>query len=99
MRFLYFVTLFLSSMLFISPVTGTSEFALIPLGWFTMGDSLDGDPRHDAPPVNIYVSEFYMARHHVTWELWQDVRNWAISHGYTDIGIGGGRVLPILCIV
>lgn len=32
-----------------------------------------------------------MATHEVTWELWYDVRNWALNHGHTDIGPGGGK--------
>ena len=64
-------------------------FARIPAGWFTMGDSLDGNSI--APPVSVYVSEFHMARHHVTWELWNEVRNWAVNNDYTDIAAGGGK--------
>ena len=32
-----------------------------------------------------------MARHHVTWELWNDVRDWAVNEGYTDIATGAGK--------
>ena len=62
----------------------------IPEGEFTMGRT-SGDTDSDAPPVTVYVSEFYMAKHPVTWELWNEVRDWAFNHGYTDIGEGGGK--------
>jgi formylglycine-generating enzyme required for sulfatase activity len=65
-------------------------FSLISAGWFTMGRT-SGDTDPDAPPVNVHVSEFYMATHEVTWDLWNDVRNWAVNHGYTDIATGGGK--------
>lgn len=62
----------------------------IPGGEFTMGRT-SGDTDSDAPPVTVYASEFYMAKHPVTWELWNAVRDWAFNHGYTDIGEGGGK--------
>jgi formylglycine-generating enzyme len=64
-------------------------FVLIPVGSFTMGDSLDGSS--NAPAVNVYVSEFYMARHHVTWDQWNEVRYWAVNNGYTDLQDGAGE--------
>ncbi|MEX2607265.1 MAG: SUMF1/EgtB/PvdO family nonheme iron enzyme [Kiritimatiellia bacterium] len=74
--------------------------ARIPAGWFTMGRT-SGDTDEDAPPVNVYVSEFYMARTEVTWALWNDVRDWAVNHGYTDIapGFGKGATHPVLAVV
>ena len=67
-------------------------FALIPAGTFTMGDVNDGDPEGDAPPTNnVYVSAFYMAKYEVTKALWDEVRTWAISNGYTDLATGAGK--------
>lgn len=69
-------------------------FARIPAGWFTMGDANDGDPWADAPQVGVYVSEFHMATHEVTWELWNEVRTWAMNRPvipYPDIAAGGGK--------
>ena len=62
------------------------SFALIPAGSFTMGDSLDG--LSDTPTHSVQVSGFYMGKHEVSWQLWQEVRDWAASNGY-DIGSGG----------
>ncbi len=72
------------------PDPAPAGMARIPAGWFTMGRT-SGDTDGDAPPVNVYVSDFYMARHQVTWELWNEVRDWAVENGYTDIATGDGK--------
>jgi formylglycine-generating enzyme len=70
-----------------------SGMAFIPAGSFTMGDASDGDslalPLHTA-----YVSAFYMDRYDVTKALWDDVYNWAITHGYSfdNPGCWSGQV-------
>lgn len=55
------------------------EFALIPAGWFQMGDQ--SNPRVEEPderPVHsVYVSAFHMGKYEVTKELWDTVRAWA----------------------
>jgi formylglycine-generating enzyme required for sulfatase activity len=67
-----------------------SGMALIPAGSFTMGDSLDGDS--SALPLHtVYVSAFYMDKYDVTYSLWQQVYNWAITHGYTFDYVGSGK--------
>ncbi len=66
------------------------EFATIPAGEFTMGRT-SGDTDSNAPPVNVFVSEFHIARHQVTWQWWNNVRDWAEDNGYTDIDAGGGK--------
>jgi formylglycine-generating enzyme required for sulfatase activity len=63
--------------------------ALIPAGSFAMGDTLDGDS--NASPVTVNVSAFYMGKYEVTKALWDEVRNWALSNGYTDLAVGGGK--------
>ena len=72
------------------PVPGDADnFALIPAGSFTMGDSLDG--LSNAPMHEVQVSGFYMGKHEVSWSLWQEVRSWAAGNGY-DIGsVGSGK--------
>jgi sulfatase modifying factor 1 len=58
-----------------------SGMALIPAGWFTMGDTLDGES--DAAPTNIYVSQFYMDTNLVCCRLYQSVFNYATNQGYS----------------
>jgi formylglycine-generating enzyme required for sulfatase activity len=72
------------------PTTTPAGMALIPAGWFTMGDTLDGES--DATPTNIYVSAFIMDVNLVNYGLWTNVYDYAISQGYTinDEGANGG---------
>ena len=65
-------------------------FALIPGGNFTMGVT-SGDTDENAPPVDVYVSEFYMATHEVTKALWDEVLNWANINGYSGIYLARGK--------
>lgn len=63
-----------------------ADMELIPAGSFTMGDSLDGDI--NAPLVTVNLSVFYLGKHEVTKALWDEVRNWGLGNGYTDLGVG-----------
>ncbi len=68
-----------------------SDMALIPAGSFTMGRT-SGDTDMDAPPaVSVTVSAFYMGKYEVTKALWDEVRTWGLSNGYTDLRVGGGK--------
>jgi formylglycine-generating enzyme required for sulfatase activity len=62
---------------------------LIPAGAFTMGDSLDGTS--DAPTRTVTLDAFYMGKYEVTKAEWDEVRNWALSNGYTDLPEGLGK--------
>ena len=64
--------------------------ALIPAGSFTMGDSLDGSSSA-LPLHSVYVSAFYMDRYEVTKAFWDDVYQWAITHGYSFDNAGLGK--------
>ncbi len=61
---------------------------LIPAGSFQMGDALDGDAQ---PLHSVYVSAFYMDANLVSYALWQQVYQWACSHGYTFDHPGWGK--------
>jgi formylglycine-generating enzyme len=64
---------------------------LIPAGSFEMGDSL-GDGGADELPVHtIHIGAFLMDRYEVTWALWTQVRNWAITNSYTFTNLGDGK--------
>jgi len=73
-------------------------FALIPPGEFVMGDALDGD--QDAKPHKVSVSAFYMQKNLVTKAQWDEVRVWALQHGYTDLSEGLGKAAdhPVVMI-
>ncbi len=70
------------------PTTTPSGMALIPAGWFTMGDTLDGES--DAIPTNIYVSAFLMDVNLVNYGLWTNVYAYATSNNY-NFGHAGGE--------
>src|ERR1017187_3054032 len=72
------------------PTTTPAGMALIPAGWFTMGDTLDGES--DAIPTNIYVSAVVLGVTLVNYGLWTNVYAYAAGHGYNfvDAGVSGG---------
>ncbi len=78
-----------SSLGLITILTTPTDMALIPAGNFTMGDSLDGSS--DASPVTVNVSAFLMGKNEVTKALWDEVRTWGASNGYTDLAVGVGK--------
>ncbi len=64
--------------------------APIPAGSFQMDDTLDGSS-NALPLHSVYVSAFYIDRYEVTKMLWDDVRAWGLTHGYTDLTAGDGK--------
>jgi formylglycine-generating enzyme required for sulfatase activity/REP element-mobilizing transposase RayT len=66
-----------------------ADFALIPAGSFTMGDSLDGIS--DAPARTVTLDTFYIGKYEVTKAEWDEVRTWALSNGYSDLSTGAGK--------
>lgn len=73
----------------VEPTPVPANFALIPAGAFTMGDSLDGVG--DAPARTVTLDAFYMEKYEVTKAKWDDVRTWALSNGYSDLAEGAGK--------
>jgi sulfatase modifying factor 1 len=71
-------------------VTPLAGFSYIPPGSFTMGRT-SGDTDTTAPPVTVTVSGFYMQQMETTKALWDDVRTWGLSNGYTDLAVGAGK--------
>ena len=70
----------------LQPTTVPAGMALIPAGWFTMGDTLDGES--DAIPTNVYVSAFVMDVNLVNYGLWTSVYAYATSHNYNFVNAG-----------
>jgi len=65
--------------------------ALIPAGEFEMGDTFEEGSVVELPVHAAYVDAFYMDRYEVTKCLWDTVRAWGVSDGYTDLATGGGK--------
>ena len=58
-----------------------SNLVTVPGGTLPQGSGLAGQ----------VIRDFQIGKTEVTWAEWQEVRDWAISNGYTDLaGIGGG---------
>ncbi len=73
--------------------TAPAGMALIPAGSFTMGDTFGEGDSDEVPTHSVYVSAFFMDRTEVTKALWDDVYQWAITHGYSfDYGAQGKAV-------
>jgi formylglycine-generating enzyme len=70
-----------------------TDMVLIPAGSFTMGNCMGpGEGYSDELPLHtVYVSAFYMDRYEVTKALWDEVCQWAITHGYTFDYVGSGK--------
>jgi len=70
------------------PTTTPAGMALIPAGWFRMGDSLGDFDIGDANPTDIYVSAFFMDVNLVHYGLWTNVYAYAAGHGYNFVNAG-----------
>jgi formylglycine-generating enzyme required for sulfatase activity len=64
----------------------------IPAGSFTMGNSVAADTEVvDAKPVRVTVSAFYMDKYEVTKALWDGVKRWSTTNGYSYDYAGSGK--------
>ncbi len=43
----------------------------------------------------VSISSFNMDKYEVTYELWSDIRNWGLVHGYTDLALGRNGYNPV----
>lgn len=71
-------------------VESATAMVSIQLSAFTMGLT-GGDTDADAPPVEVTLSQFTIAKHETTKRLWDQVRTWGLSNGYTDLPVGVGK--------
>ncbi len=75
----------------------TAGMALIPGGSFTMGDTLNEGAADELPTHPVTLSAFYADKYEVTKALWDEVKTWAIGHGYSfdNDGAGLGSDYPV----
>lgn len=66
---------------------------LIPSGSFTMGDTFNEgyEQPSELPTHPVLVSAFYMDTCEVTKALWDEVKTWAVAHGYAFDHEGSGK--------
>ena len=72
----------------LNPLSG---MVLIPAGSFTMGDTFNEGYSDELPTHTVFVSAFNMDRYEVTKALWDEVYQWAITHGYDFDFAGSGK--------
>ncbi len=65
-------------------IIADDEFSLIPSGSVTLGTT-SGDIVQQDPNVSISTSEYYIHQTEITQFKWDNVRNWALKNGYTDM--------------
>ncbi|MBF0508024.1 MAG: SUMF1/EgtB/PvdO family nonheme iron enzyme [Deltaproteobacteria bacterium] len=65
-----------------TPVHQPSKMVLIPDGEFNMGDPYKEGDKNELPVHKVFVSPFYMENYLVTGKQWEEVYNWAKTHGY-----------------
>jgi formylglycine-generating enzyme required for sulfatase activity len=65
--------------------------ALVPAGSFSMGDSFGEGASNERPVRQVTVSAFYLGKAEVTKGEWDEVKDWASGHGYTDLSAGEGK--------
>ena len=75
-----------------APVLPPPEgMVLIGAGEFEMGDSFNEGYTGEDPVHAVWVDAFYMDRYEVTKGLWDAVRTWATSNGYSDLVARSGK--------
>lgn len=68
------------------------NMVLIPAGSFQRGDVSNDYPGNDEHPVqSVSVSAFYMDKYEVTKSLWDSVKSYATTYGYTFSNTGFGK--------
>jgi formylglycine-generating enzyme required for sulfatase activity len=61
----------------------------IPAGSFQMGDPFSEGYLDERPVHTVVLSAYRIGETEVTWGQWQEVRDWAVNNGYTDLaGVG-----------
>jgi formylglycine-generating enzyme required for sulfatase activity len=60
--------------------TASPPMIAIPTGVFQMGNN-DSDTA--MPAHLVYISNYYLSKYEVTFELWDSVKKWAIANGYS----------------
>jgi sulfatase modifying factor 1 len=57
-----------------------------------------GGTFHEAFPRSTQIATFHISKYEVTWREWQEVREWSISNGYSDlanVGMGSAGDHPV----
>lgn len=66
-------------------LTISTDLVQVTGGTFQMGSASAYD---ETPVHSITLGAFSIDKTEITYEMWTDVRNWGLSHGYTDLPTG-----------
>lgn len=66
------------------------SFKTIPGGVFSMGRT-SGDSDADAPPIIVTTGSFLLQKSETSQSEWNELRDWALVNGYTDLPLGSGK--------
>lgn len=74
--------------------TAPPNMALIPAGFFQMGDTFSEGLSSERPVHPVYLPAFYMDKYEVTKSFWDELKIWGESHGYVfaNIPIGASQL-------
>jgi formylglycine-generating enzyme required for sulfatase activity len=74
------------------PVEDIVPLVTIPAGSFQMGDGFSEDSSNERPVHTVELRAYKIGETEVTWGQWQEVRDWAVNNGYSDLaGVGAGK--------
>jgi len=71
--------------------SGPDGMVLIPSGSFQMGDTFSEGEPWELPIHSVYVSSFYLDKFEVTKGLWDAVKTWGETNGYSFENAGSGK--------
>lgn len=75
-----------------NPALGApAGMVLIPAGTFQMGDTFNEGESYELPVHDVYVSAFYLDKYEVSKGLWDRVKSWSSTNGYSFDNDGAGK--------
>jgi len=75
-------------LLFIMLTSGMGEISITPVHVEVIGGT------YKAGTTSVSISSFMIDKYEVTFELWTEVRDWALKKGYTDLSAGRNGFNP-----
>jgi formylglycine-generating enzyme required for sulfatase activity len=69
-----------------------ASMVMVPGSAFQMGSTVGYSD--ETPVHSVTLATFYVDKTEITYEKWTDVRNWGLTHGYTDLASGQNGFNP-----
>ncbi len=74
------------------PLSPSIALAPIPSGAYTIGNVSGDSDLTDNPVRSVTLSPYSIAVNDTSKDKWRTIRTWALSHGYTDLALGEGKM-------